>query len=135
GSVGIRRGGPWGTLPVYAGPEDIDYVLAAIELVADRGGASLPLYELGWRDGVWTHREWRPREARLELSAASLAEAVDEPREVAGDDVRGGRARKLADARSLALRLRQRACAWGASRGGAHVDALGGVRSRDPRPP
>src|SRR5262249_3227041 len=134
GMLGIKPGWTRVTLPVYAAPEDIDYVLAAIELVADHGEAFLPLYELGWPGGVWTHREWRPREARLELSAASLAEAVDEPREVAEDDVRGERARNLADARSLALRLRQRACAWAASSGDAEIDALVWFRYVHARP-
>ncbi len=124
GVLGIKPGWTRVTLPVYAAPEDIEYVLAAIELVADHGEAFLPLYELSWREGVWTHREWRPPEARLALSARSLEEDAEEPLELAEADVRAERARNLVEARSLALRLRQRTCTWATSSGDPELDAL-----------
>ena len=37
----------------YASEEDVDFVLSAVEFVADHGVDFLPLYRMGWRDGVW----------------------------------------------------------------------------------
>src|SRR5260370_10831396 len=49
GNLGVKPG--WGrvSLPYYASDDEIDFVLRAIELVADRGEAFLPLYKLGWK--------------------------------------------------------------------------------------
>ena len=57
GVEGLKPGWVRLTLLFYASPADIDFMLEAIEFVADHGEAFVPLYELCWADGVWRHRE------------------------------------------------------------------------------
>src|SRR5262249_58785287 len=73
GLLGIKPGWTRITLPPYAADDEIDFILTAIELVADRGAAFLPLYELDWRDGVWRHRSFTPRRAKLALEEPAPA--------------------------------------------------------------
>ena len=49
----------------------------AIEFVADRGDAFLPLYRLGWSDGIWRHIEQPMRDTQpIELTPEALREAA-----------------------------------------------------------
>jgi selenocysteine lyase/cysteine desulfurase len=105
GVLGIKPGWTRVTLPVYATPEDIEYLLGAIEFVADHGDAFLPLYELGWRDGAWTHRAWRPPEASLALSADALWAETREPGELGEDEILAARAQYVDEARAAAAQL------------------------------
>jgi len=59
GNLGAKPGWVRLTLPFYASSEDVEFMLAAIEIVADHGEAFVPLHALGWRDGVWRHHESR----------------------------------------------------------------------------
>jgi hypothetical protein len=59
GYLGVKPGWVRISLPYYAGAEETDFILSALELVADHGDAFVPLYRLNWRDGVWRHREWK----------------------------------------------------------------------------
>jgi selenocysteine lyase/cysteine desulfurase len=73
------------TLPYYACEEDVDYVLSAIEFVADHGLQFVPVYRLDWSKGIWRHTE-RSEAATplLELTLETLREAMrNSP--VAGD--------------------------------------------------
>ena len=57
--TGAKPGWVRVSLPWYAAPEDVEFTLRAVEFVASRGEAFVPLYRLDWRDGVWRHREAR----------------------------------------------------------------------------
>src|SRR5262249_50903450 len=79
GVLGIKPGWSRITLPPYAAPADVEFILSAVEFVADHGEAFLPLYELGWRDGVWTPRGFAPAPPPFEISIASMrAERAEE---------------------------------------------------------
>jgi selenocysteine lyase/cysteine desulfurase len=55
GCLGIKPGWVRVSLPYYASKNELEFVLRAIEFVADRGDVFLPLYRLGWGDGIWQH--------------------------------------------------------------------------------
>jgi selenocysteine lyase/cysteine desulfurase len=57
GLTGAKPGWVRVSLPWYGSPEDVEFTLRAVEFVASRGEAFVPLYRLDWRDGVWRHRE------------------------------------------------------------------------------
>jgi len=77
GLNGIKPGWARISLPWYASSEDVDFVLSAVEFVADHGMEFVPLYRFGWRDGVWRHVD-RPDAGRapLELTADALVQAA-----------------------------------------------------------
>jgi selenocysteine lyase/cysteine desulfurase len=56
GQLGIKPGWVRVSLPFYASESEIDFVLRAVEFVADRGDLFLPLYTLSWCDGIWRFR-------------------------------------------------------------------------------
>jgi selenocysteine lyase/cysteine desulfurase len=115
GLLGIKPGWVRVSLPYYGSQAEIEFVLSAIELVADHGDAFLPLYRLGFRDGIWTHIENPMQDARpIELTADALAKAaarytraLPEPPSIPGslDDQR---ASYLVEARRLAAELESR---------------------------
>jgi selenocysteine lyase/cysteine desulfurase len=115
GLLGIKPGWVRVSLPYYGSDREIDFVLSAIELVADHGDAFLPLYRLGFRDGIWTHIENPMQDARpIELTAQALAEAAakyarsaPEP-PVMPDSLDVERASYLREARHLASELESR---------------------------
>jgi selenocysteine lyase/cysteine desulfurase len=107
GVLGIKPGWTRVTLPPYASDDDVEFILSAIELVADDGDAFLHTYELGWRDGVWSHRGWRVPPPPFELTRASLLDACRADRRVSETDVRQERARYFADARAAIAALRR----------------------------
>jgi selenocysteine lyase/cysteine desulfurase len=116
GLLGIKPGWVRVSLPYYGSDREIDFVLSAIELVADHGDAFLPLYHLHFRSGIWTHIENPMQDARpIELTAEALAaaaaryaRATPEPpsKPPSLDDER---ASYLAEARRLAAELEARA--------------------------
>lgn len=77
GVTGIKPGWVRVSLPYYATEDDLEFILSAIEFVADHGDAFVPAYELGWTDGVWRHRE-RPMTdvVPIELTVEALLEAA-----------------------------------------------------------
>jgi selenocysteine lyase/cysteine desulfurase len=110
GVLGIKPGWTRVTLSPYATEEDVEFVLSAIELVASDGDAFLPEYQLGWRDGVWTHRRHTPGPAPFEISLASMRAAA--PGTIAapalGDqELARERARYFDEARAHVARLRR----------------------------
>jgi selenocysteine lyase/cysteine desulfurase len=134
GVTGAKPGWVRVSLPWYAAPEDVEFTLRAVEFVADRGDAFVPLYRLDWRDGVWRHREAEvadPSPTRLTaealLSDPAPAPAVPSP---AGREAERGRylaeATHLADA--LAERWRREPPAWNQPTGNAEVDQLAWFR-------
>jgi selenocysteine lyase/cysteine desulfurase len=115
GLLGIKPGWVRVSLPYYGSDSEIDFVLSAIELVADHGDAFLPLYRLDFRSGIWTHIENPMRDARpIELTAEALADAAaryaratpEPPKPISLEDERSS---YLAEARRLAAELEGRA--------------------------
>ncbi len=130
GVLGIKPGWTRVTLSPYASDEDVEFILSAIELVASDGDAFLPLYELGWRDGVWRHRDWHPGPPPFEITLSSILARGTAPVETPVDDVELSklRARYLAEARATVAELRALAAAAPTSRprstGDPDLDAL-----------
>jgi selenocysteine lyase/cysteine desulfurase len=115
GNLGVKPGWVRVSLPYYASDDEIDFVLRAIEFVADRGEAFLPLYKLGWKDGIWRHIERPMRDVQpIELTSEALREAAarfctpSPESRLAGSEVDQDRARYLTDAASLADDLDER---------------------------
>jgi selenocysteine lyase/cysteine desulfurase len=77
GYLGVKPGWVRISLPFYASDGEVDFVLRAIEFVAEHGDAFLPLYRLGLRDGTWKHIE-RPMcdVEPIELTPEALFEAA-----------------------------------------------------------
>lgn len=74
---GIKPGWVRVTIPFYASAEDLEFLLGAIEFVADHGERFVPLYRLNWSDGVWRHIERpAPDIEPIELTVEALAEAA-----------------------------------------------------------
>ncbi|MCA9627123.1 MAG: aminotransferase class V-fold PLP-dependent enzyme [Myxococcales bacterium] len=77
GVTGIKPGWVRVTLPFYSSPEDLEFLLSAIEFVADHGETFVPLYRLNWDDGVWRHTEQPvPDLEPIELTVEALREAA-----------------------------------------------------------
>jgi selenocysteine lyase/cysteine desulfurase len=115
GHLGVKPGWVRLTLPFYASPEDVDFMLSAVELVADHGESFVPSYRLGWRDGIWRHIEKPvPDVPPIELTVEALGEAAqsfsagDPEAPLSEQQLRAERARYLREARALAESLRAR---------------------------
>jgi len=77
GLGGVKPGWVRMTIPFYANPDDLEYLLSAVEFVADHGEAFVPLYRLGWHDGVWRHIDRpAPDIEPIELTVAALEDAA-----------------------------------------------------------
>lgn len=136
GFDGIRRGWVRVTLPAYASPEDVEFLLSAIDLVAELGERFVPCYRIDFRSGSWRHIE-RPTHdgapialtrSGLEGAIASWREAPLGDEEVDLDEARiaQDRARYLAEARATADVLARRqatdAPRWNPPTGDAALD-------------
>jgi selenocysteine lyase/cysteine desulfurase len=106
GVLGIKPGWSRLTIPAYASEAEVDFILSAVELVADHGDAFLAMYELGWRDGVWYPIGWTPPPAPFAISVESLRAATSAERGITDDELAAARAGYLAEAHALAARLR-----------------------------
>lgn len=113
GLLGLKPGWVRITLPWYASDEDVEFLLSAVEFVADHGHDFLTEYRLGWLDGVWRHVTRPMTDVRpLELTVEALVEAAqsfaagdhEQPMSVA--QIRAERERYFAEARVLAAGLR-----------------------------
>lgn len=130
GVVGAKPGWVRVSLPWYAAPEDVEFTLRAVEFVADRGDAFVPLYRLDWRDGVWRHRDAeveRPSPLRLD-AAAILAGTPPEPPPPSDAERQAERERYLAEAVRMAdaldERWRREPPVWNRPTGNDEVDEL-----------
>jgi len=115
GNHGVKPGWVRLTIPYYASAEDLEFMLSAVELVADCGESFVPCYRLDWRDGVWRHIEKPvPDVAPLELTVEALSEAAqsfaagDAEAPISEHQLLSERARYLREARALADALRAR---------------------------
>jgi hypothetical protein len=76
GQLGVKPGWVRVSIPFYASAREVEFVLRAIEFVADRGELFLPLYRLGWQDGTWRHIEHPVGDFQpIELTPEALREA------------------------------------------------------------
>lgn len=135
GLVGIKPGWVRVTLPYYASDEDVEFMLSAIEFVADHGREFVPEYRLGWLDGVWRHIARPMSDVRpIELTVDALVEAAqtfaagDHEQPMSGAQLRAERKRYLEEARRLAKQLHQKWAqsppVWNSGTGQPEVDAL-----------
>jgi selenocysteine lyase/cysteine desulfurase len=114
GVLGIKPGWVRVSLPSFASPEDIDFILSAVEFVAEHGEDFLPLYRLRWNDGVWEHLERPMRDCQpLELTVEALSEAAnsfaagDHEAPLSESQLKSERQSYFAEAKALAHKLRQ----------------------------
>ena len=123
------------TVPFYATEDDVEFLLSAIEFVADHGRNFVPRYRLSWRDGVWRHVERpAPDIEPIELTVEALEEAAqsfaagDHEAPMSDLQVLGERARYFEEARDLARRLddrwRREPPVWNTGSGDPRVDEL-----------
>ena len=135
GVEGIKLGWVRLTIPCYASKSDVEFLLAAIEFVADSGELFVPAYELCWADGVWRHRETpSPDVLPIELTVAALREAAHLPDDADHEDpltegqIANHRTAYLNEARHLADDLAQRWHAdpppWNPPTGDPEIDDL-----------
>jgi hypothetical protein len=103
------------SLPYYANDDDVEFLLSAIEFVADHGRDFVPLYRLGWHDGVWRHIERpTPDVEPLELTVAALEEASqtfavgDHEAPMSERELAAERTGYFGAARALAAELREK---------------------------
>jgi selenocysteine lyase/cysteine desulfurase len=125
------------SLPYHATEEEVDFLLSAIELLADEGEAFVPLYRLGWMDGIWRLVEAAlPDPLPVDLGVASLADLARPaaPAELPLSDADAVALRRgyLAEARRRAAELRARWAEappqWNPPTGDALVDRLAWFR-------
>jgi selenocysteine lyase/cysteine desulfurase len=134
GILGIKPGWVRLSLPYYASSEDIDFILKAVEFVADHGQDFVPAYRLGWQDGVWRCMDGACQETAVPLSLNGLRDAIrgeleEEPtRPISDEELREERSRYLAEAHRIAAELRRRweaqPPAWNPPCGRSDIDAL-----------
>lgn len=131
GMLGVKPGWVRVSLPYYASASDIEFILRAIEFVADHGRAFVPAYRLGWKDGVWRHVDRpTPKAVPIALTVESLADAmrgavgdVEAPMTDAQIDVE--RARYFVEAERAAAELRRAPePAWNPPHGDPTIDEL-----------
>lgn len=135
GVIGVKPGWVRVSLPYYASPEDIEFVLSAIEFVADHGEQFVPAYTLGWNDGVWRFAGAPFHDtAPLELTVEALVESAltfaagDHEAPLSEAQLARERARYFAEARerarSLAEQWKREPPVFNAGSGDPEVDAL-----------
>lgn len=134
GIGGIKPGWVRMTIPFYASADDLEFLLTAVEMVADHGESFVPLYRLGWHDGVWRHIERpSPDIEPIEMTVAALEDAAqsfaagDHEAPMSEAHLLAERRRYLDDARALANRLAAQHFAeppkWNPPTGDPEVDA------------
>jgi len=135
GIEGIKPGWVRLTIPCYASVADVEYLLAAVEFVADCGEQFVPAYKLCWADGVWRHRDSpTPDVLPIELTvdalqaAARSLDTADDELPLTEGEIEGHRAAYLQQARATATRLADRWQAdpprWNPPTGDSEIDAL-----------
>jgi selenocysteine lyase/cysteine desulfurase len=111
GILGVKPGWVRLSLPYYADEAEIDFILSAVEFVADHGEAFLSAYRLCWTDGVWRHHSWSGTACPVpELRAESLwAATPQEARRPSATEIAAERARYFVEAQRWADELGARA--------------------------
>ncbi|MGC3998158.1 MAG: aminotransferase class V-fold PLP-dependent enzyme [Anaeromyxobacter sp.] len=135
GVLALKPGWVRLSLPHHATEAEVDFLLSAIELVADHGEAFLPLYALGWRDGIWrplagTPPDPAPVQVTLEAVREALSARPPAAAEAALPDAEADALRRgyLEEARRLAAALRAKQSEapprWNPPTGDPFVDRL-----------
>jgi selenocysteine lyase/cysteine desulfurase len=135
GVQGLKPGWVRVTLSYYASDEDIEFLLSAIEFVADHGQDFLTEYRLGWLDGVWRHVSRPMNDVRpIELTVDALTEAAqsfaagDHEQPMSNAQVRAERRKYFDDAKAKVQELRTLSARtppkWNQSSGQSDVDQL-----------
>ncbi len=135
GVGGIKPGWVRLTLPFFANEDDFEFLMSAVEFVADHGQHFVPLYRLGWGDGVWYHIARPVPDAEpIELTVEALEEAAqsfaagDHEAPMSEQQVLAERRRYVEEARSLAAELAARWAAqpprWDPPTGDPEIDEL-----------
>jgi hypothetical protein len=135
GITGVKPGWVRVTLPYYASEEDVEFLLSAVEFVADHGKAFVPAYRLGWLDGVWRHITHPMSDVKpIELTVDALVEAAqsfaagDHEQPMSTAQLRAERKRyfdeALAQVQALTERWKKAPQPWNPGTGRPEVDAL-----------
>lgn len=135
GVLGIKPGWVRLSLPYYSTAEDIDFMLDAVEFVADHGDAFVPAYQLGWREGVWRHLDNPMTDVMpIELTVEALAEAAqsfsagDHESPMSESQLRAERVKYFEEAHRVAKayleKWSQRPPQWNPPTGRSEIDAL-----------
>jgi selenocysteine lyase/cysteine desulfurase len=130
GVLGAKPGWVRISLPYYSSEADVEYVLRAVEFVADHGRAFVPAYRLDWRDGVWRHMEAEVGDASpAHLGVEDLlAPPQPAPPALSEAEIAEERGRTLAEAERIAAELearwRREPPRWNRPTGRADVDEL-----------
>jgi len=132
GLLGAKPGWVRVSIPYYASPSDVEYLLASIEAVAEHGEAFVPLYRLSWRDGSWRPLLQPNSSEVLQLSdptawacSLHLLDAGVAPDEDALERERAGFLEDAAThAAALRARWRDSPPAWNRPTGNPEIDHL-----------
>ena len=130
GVVPVKPGWVRVTLPFYAPEAEVEFILRAIELVADRGHSFLPLYAVDWATGLWRHDSQPASPCGVApLSAEALFAARAPAGEAISDEaIALEREQYLSQAHALANDLDARHLAepprWNPKTGDAELDAF-----------
>jgi selenocysteine lyase/cysteine desulfurase len=135
GMLGVKPGWVRVSIPYYASGDDVEFILRAIEFVADHGRDFVPAYRLGWRDGVWRHIDKPvPDVPPIELTVDALEEAAqsfssgDFEVPMSEAQLAHERARYFEEAEHAAAELRARWLreppSWNVPTGRSEIDAL-----------
>jgi selenocysteine lyase/cysteine desulfurase len=115
GRLGLKPGWVRIALPYYTSEEALEFVLGAVEFVADHGREFVPDYRLGWWDGVWRPLGGSPVDPRppglaLDSLLASVKElpAVHRDAPLSEAQIGAERKRYFGDAHRAAKALRDR---------------------------
>jgi len=132
GIAGIKPGWARLSLPWYASEADLDFMLSAVEFVADHGLAFVPLYRFDWSHGGWRHLDAPDADpGRLLSSAEALLEA--EPPAAPGEGLTDERLAEhrrdclraaRGHAQELERRWRSAAIGWNPPTGDAELNGL-----------
>ncbi len=135
GLNGIKPGWVRLSIPFYASEADVEFMLSAVEFVADHGRHFVPAYALDWQDGVWRHRERPvPDIPPIEFTVEALEEAAqsfaagDHESPLSEAQLAAERARYFVEARHIVATLRAEEerdpPRWNPPTGRAEIDAL-----------
>ncbi len=135
GALGVKPGWVRLSVPFYASDEEVDFMLRAVEFVAEHGEDFVGSYRLGWLDGLWRHIERPMADVQpLDLTVEALQEAAqsfsagDHETPMTEAQLVKERRRYFDDAHRAAKLERDRAAAtpskWNAPTGSAELDGL-----------
>jgi selenocysteine lyase/cysteine desulfurase len=129
GLLGVKPGWVRISIPYYASAADVEYLLAAVEAVAEHGDAFIPAYRLSWRDGGWTPVDAPPpAPASLRVDARPLELDPPPDEDMLARDRASYLEEAAAHAASLRRRWRESPPAWNRPTGHAEIDDLAWFR-------